>query len=78
MEQKFISLFAETLEIENENISPETIFRDLEQWDSLAYLSVIAMIDEEFDIQIEGAEFKELKTIGDLINEIEKKGMVGL
>lgn len=74
MEEKFINLFAETLEIESANISPETIFRDLEEWDSLAYLSVIAMIDEEFDVQIEGAEFKELKTIGDLINEIVKKG----
>jgi len=74
MEEKFINLFCETLEIEDAQVTSETIFRDLEQWDSLAYLSVIAMIDEEFDIQIEGAEFKELKTIGDLINEIEKKG----
>jgi len=73
MEEKFINLFAETLEIDSANLSSETIFRDLEEWDSLAYLSVIAMIDEEFDIQIEGAEFKELKTIGDLINEIVKK-----
>ena len=74
MEENFIKLFCDTLEIEDAQVTSETIFRDLEQWDSLAYLSVIAMIDEEFDIQIEGAEFKELKTIGDLINEIEKKG----
>ena len=74
MEEKFINLFCETLEIEDAQLTSETIFRDLEQWDSLAYLSVIAMIDEEFDIQIEGAEFKELKTIGDLIEEIVKKG----
>jgi len=74
MEEKFINLFSETLEIEDVQLTTETIFRELEQWDSLAYLSVIAMIDEEFDIQIEGAKFKELKTIGDLINEIVKKG----
>ena len=74
MEEKFINLFCETLEIEDEQLTSETIFRELEQWDSLAYLSVIAMIDEEFDVQIEGAKFKELKTIGDLVNEIVKEG----
>jgi len=74
MEEKFINLFCETLEIEDAQLTSETIFRELEQWDSLAYLSVIAMIDEEFDVQIEGAKFKELKTIGDLVNEIVKEG----
>lgn len=40
---------------------------------SLAYLSIIAMIDEDYDTQIENAEFKQLKTIGDIINYIENK-----
>lgn len=73
MEERFIELFRETLEIDENNISRDTIFRDLEQWDSLAFLSVIAMIDEEYDVVIEGNDFKELKTIGDLIDEIGKR-----
>jgi acyl carrier protein len=74
METKFIQLFAEVLELESDDqLTTETIFRDLEEWDSLAYLSVIAMIDEEFDIVIEGNDFKKLITIGDLINEIQRK-----
>lgn len=70
MEEKFITLFCETLEIEDAELTSETRFRDLEQWDSLAYLSVIAMIDEEFDVVIEGKEFKELHTLGDIIRVI--------
>ena len=73
MEERFIELFRETLEIDENNISRDTIFRDLDQWDSMAFLSVIAMIDEEYDVVIEGNDFKELKTIGDLIDEIGKR-----
>ncbi len=73
MEERFIELFKETLEIDENNITFDTFFRDLEQWDSLAFLSVIAMIDEEYDVVIDGNDFKELKTIGDLIEEIKKR-----
>ena len=70
--QKFIELFAEALDIEASNLSVDTEFRTLDEWDSMVYLSVIAMLDDEYDIQIENAEFKPLKTIGDIINYIEK------
>ena len=67
----FIEKFAEALEIETTDVlSTETIFRELEEWDSLAYLSVIAMMDEEFEIKIENVEFKQLKTLGDIMNYI--------
>lgn len=74
MEEKFLSQLAEVLELEDPSIlSFETNFRDLEQWDSLAYLSIIAMIDEEYDVVIEGNDFKKLITIGDLFNEIQRR-----
>lgn len=72
MEEKFIELFKNTLEIEEANISLLTKFRDLEKWDSLSFLSILAMIDEEYDVIIEGNDFRRLVTVGDLINEIKK------
>lgn len=70
--QNFIKNFAEAVEIEStESLSANTMFRELDEWNSLAYLSVIAMLDEEYDIQIENTEFKQLKTIGDIINYID-------
>lgn len=72
--KEFIYKFAGALEMEDvETLSTETVFRELEEWSSLAYLSIIAMIDEDYDTQIENAEFKQLKTIGDIINYIENK-----
>lgn len=59
---EFIKKFAEAIEREAE-INMEDNFREYEEWSSLSYLSVIAMIDEEFDKQIEQTDFKELKTV---------------
>ena len=72
--KEFIEKFAETIEVENvESLTPDTPFRDLEEWSSLAYLSVIVMMDEQFDIQIEQTEFKNLETIQDLYIACTKK-----
>lgn len=71
MEQNFIKLFAETLEIEDREITLNDSFREYPEWDSLALLSVIAMIDDEYDVIIEGNDFVQLKTIGDLVEAIK-------
>ena len=73
MEQKFLDLLKEILEIEDRELSMTDNFREYPEWDSLAYLSVIAMLDEEYGIQIEGSEFKKLKTLGDLFSVVTKK-----
>ena len=65
--EKFIELFAEALEREDE-IKMEDEFRDYDEWGSIAYLSVIAMKDEEYNTQIETADFKKLKTVKDVYN----------
>lgn len=70
--QKFIKLFAEAVEVESvESLSVETVFRELDEWNSLAYLSVIAMLDDEYEVQIENTIFKTLATIGDIINYVK-------
>jgi len=76
MEEKFINLFSETLELDGKEINLNTRFREIENWDSLSFLSILAMIDEEFDVVIEGSDFRKLVTIEDLISEIKRiKGM---
>lgn len=72
MEKKFIELLKEALEIEDRDLKMNDEFRDYDEWDSLAYLSVIAMYDEEYDIQIEEAEFNKLLTIEDLFKTTQK------
>lgn len=66
--EKFIELFKETLEIGEMVVDKEVIFRDLEDWDSLAVLSVLAMINEEYDITIPRNKFEKVNTVGELYN----------
>lgn len=69
--QEFTELFAEQFdESEDVNFKAATIFKDIDEWDSMLALSVIAMVDEEFDKTINGDSIKESKTIEDLYNKV--------
>ena len=70
--EKFIELFAEAIEREDE-IKMEDEFRNYDEWGSLAYLSVVVLMDEEYDVQMELAEFKKLKTVQDIYNACTQK-----
>lgn len=69
---QFIEKFAEAIEREGE-IKMEDEFRSYEEWSSIVYLSIIAMMDEEYDVQIEQAEFNKLKTVQELYDACTKK-----
>jgi acyl carrier protein len=73
MEQKFIETLKEVLEIEDHEILMEDEFRNYEEWDSMAYLSVIAMLDEEYEFQVEEAEFIKMRTVKDLFYATQNK-----
>lgn len=71
METIFIEKFKEILEISDRNLELTDKFREYDEWNSLVFLSLIAMIDEEFDVIIEGKEFKKLETVGEIIEAIK-------
>ena len=73
MEEKFLQSLKETLEIKDRDLKLTDNFREYDEWDSLNLLSVIAMIDEQYDIVIDGNDFKKLNTVKDLIDEIRKR-----
>ena len=73
MESKLINALADALEMDSNKIKPEDKFRDYEAYSSLTELSVLAMLDSEFGIEIEMKEFDTFKTVGDLIKLIPSK-----
>ena len=70
--EKFIELFAEAIEREDE-IKMQDEFREYPEWSSITYLSVIAMMDEGYGVQIEEAEFKKLRTVQALFDACNNK-----
>lgn len=73
MKEKLINALAEALEMESAKIRIEDYFRDYEAYSSLTELSVLAMLDSEFGIEIEMREFNNYKTVEDLIKLVSNK-----
>lgn len=69
---EFVDCFAAELdETPKELFNAETVYRDLDEWDSLAVLSIISMIDEEFEKTVTGANLREHATIKELYNFLQ-------
>lgn len=72
--QEFINNFAEQFDdIDASALNGSTIFKDLDEWNSLVALSVIAMIDEEYDVTLKGNDITSANTIEDLYNTVHSK-----
>jgi acyl carrier protein len=71
---EFVEKFAEQFdETPVETFTPKTVFKDLEEWSSLTALSIIAMVDEELEKRITGADIRNSATIEDLFNLANSK-----
>jgi acyl carrier protein len=67
---QFVEQFDETpTEVINEN----TFFRDIDTWDSLVALGVIAMIDDEYNVSLSFSEMKECNTLLELFESVKRK-----
>lgn len=55
------------------SLTPETKFRDLDDWSSMSVLSLIALADEEFGVEIGAQDIKDAQTIQDLFDIINSK-----
>jgi acyl carrier protein len=73
METKFLEMISDVFEIEDRTIAMKDTFRDFEEWDSLARLSLIAEIDDVYNVVIEDEVFKTLISLNDLHTEIQKR-----
>ena len=71
---EFVKAFAAELDdTPEENVTPETNYRELEEWSSLTALSIISMVDDNEDKTITGADLRSCKTIAELYNLIQTK-----
>ena len=68
------TLTEQMLEIfEVDSISPDGVLRDLELWDSLSVISLLAVLDETYGINIEATELIDVITVADLFSFVEQR-----
>lgn len=65
-----LALIEEALDTEEGVLTPETILDEVDSWDSIAALSLIAMMDDNFGKTLSGAELKALVTVGDILTHM--------
>lgn len=72
--EEFIENFVEIFDdLDFATLSGDTEFRQLEEWDSIAGLSVIGMIDEEYGVTFNADDMRACRTIADLYNRVQSK-----
>ena len=72
--KEFVQNFADQFDETDASVfTPETRFRDLEEWSSLIGLSIIAMVDEEYDVTLKGDDIKSSNTIQDIFDKVQAK-----
>lgn len=54
-------------------IKADTDIRNLDEWSSLIALSIVAMVDEEYDVVLKGDDIKGVKNLEDLFNVVKAK-----
>ena len=70
---KIVCTFAQFDETDPETIVADTKFKELDEWSSLTALSIIAMVDDEYDVIIKGNDILKAETIQDLFEIVQKK-----
>ena len=71
---EFVAHFAEQFEETDASVfTPATKYHELDEWSSLIGLSIISLVDEEYDVTLKGNDVKSSVTIEDLFNIVKER-----
>ena len=72
--EDFIMNFADQFDDTDVNtIKADTLYKELDEWNSLVALSVISMVDDEYGVALKGDDIRTAETIQDLFNIVESR-----
>ena len=70
--KEILNSIYEELEIESvKEIDLKTVYKDLDEWDSMSVIILIGFFEENFSITISGETLNELTTFGDLFLKLK-------
>jgi acyl carrier protein len=71
--EQFVHAIKDALEKPPENLGLSTVLRELESWDSLTSVMLVAEIYADYRVQISGDEMSGCRTVADLMSLVEAK-----
>jgi acyl carrier protein len=63
----FLKLLDDALDLPQGTLTGTEQLSDIPEWDSLAVISFIALVDEQFNVILEGEKLAEAKSVADLL-----------
>ena len=75
MLEKITSLLVEKLDVEADKVTENASFSEDLGIDSLDLFDLVMSFEEEFGIEIPAEELEDLKTVGDMVNYLNNKGV---
>ncbi len=73
MHDKIIQIISETFRVKKSELSIELKMEDVDAWDSLTHMELIANLEEEFGFEFTNDEIMEMTSVGAVISIVEKK-----
>lgn len=70
-EKEKLAMLEEMMELDEGTLTPQTELTDLDEWDSIAAIAFMALVDDEFGKTIKGPQIKLFQTIADLLAVME-------
>ena len=67
-QEKKIALLEDMLELDGGTLKPETELAEIDEYDSMAKLSLIVMMDDEFGKKLTGEQIREFNTVQDILD----------
>lgn len=68
--ERLNAVFREVFDDENLTVQDTTTAADVEDWDSLSHITLIAAVEDEFDISFDMKTVVGLKCVGDMVDAI--------
>lgn len=71
-EREKLALLEDMLELEEGDLTADKALDDIDEYDSMAKLSLIVLMEDEFGVKLTGDVIKGFETVGDILKLMEK------
>jgi acyl carrier protein len=78
MSDQLTDVFAEGLQLPADSLNDDTSPENTEQWDSLAAMTLVMLIEDTFAIKLSTREIMKMRTIGAARKVLQSKGVDGI
>ena len=73
LEHKVIKIIAESLEVNEDQLSEDTAIGDIPEWNSLGHIVIISSLEKEFSINFDPEIIMDLEDVSDIVAAIEER-----